>query len=338
MFQKSKMKAIIYLTTILAFFLISAKLTQADEVGFSAIAVLEKHQTDNSLSYWRLKPEAGKDIHLVLKITNGEKKNTFTISANQAITNQNLVVDYGLDKKSALKLLSTKPAFDFYSQVLLGDKKTPKEVTIELKPNESIEFPLIVKVPDNLWDGVQIGGINVTRKPSADEQKASIVNLYNYAFALVLEGNEVKSGNELSISMDKLTVDKQAFTLKNETQNIVKNVDLHGAIKDKDGKKVAQVDINNGTIVPFAQVSIPLISKEPLRNGHEYTFELTKKNGDEKTTQEFKITVDNVGKITSVEAKNTTLLYVLGAIIGIGMFIFILLVNRNKKRTKGRHE
>ncbi|MDR2832102.1 MAG: DUF916 domain-containing protein [Streptococcaceae bacterium] len=337
MFLTIKNKKICLFLAIIAIFLaintLFTKDIKADEVGFSASIIQEKHQTNKKLTYWSLNLDGDKEIKLKLHISNADKENTFEITSNQAITNKNLVIDYGLDKKTTEKALNKKPSFDFYSDVLLGKNKEKGKTVLTLKPNQSIDFPIIVKVPNGKIKDMQIGGINITRQPTPEEKQKSIVNVYNYAFALVLEGEKKENDPKFEIELGKLTAKSQKIFLENPTPAVAIDTSIMAIIKDEDGKEYSKVTLKNGTLVPNAKVEIELLSSTILRNNQEYLLEVTTKEEKKQTKETFKLFVDNVGKITAKKENNRIFLTV-GLSLFLLLIVTFILVHKKMKKQK----
>lgn len=101
----------------------------SDAMDFSAQAIPSESQKQDKkdLSYWWLDACDQEKLTLYVEIVNGKNENTFDISAHQAITNENLVIDYSLDFKASQKYLYGEPTFDF--------NQKEKTTSLQLSPS-----------------------------------------------------------------------------------------------------------------------------------------------------------------------------------------------------------
>lgn len=273
-----------------------------DGIGFTAQAVLNENQKDKNLGYWWLSAKPEENINLKLRVTNGENPNTFEMTSNQAITNSNMVVDYTQPLDKIGQFLSEDPKFDFYQNVLLGEMKSKGKLSFKLQPHQTIEVPITVQIPSSGIQGQAIGGINISRKPQESERNNGLLNVYNYAFALVLEGENVKA-ERLSLTPGIMQKEKQSLILENPSKLLIRDVSVNAHITNSKGKVVASIETRKGVVVPRANISLDFNTEEVLKNNSVYHMITEIKEGSKAQEAKYQLKVDNSGKVT-VEKEN----------------------------------
>ncbi|WP_285007598.1 WxL protein peptidoglycan domain-containing protein [Lactococcus formosensis] len=322
----------------------SGKNVLSQDIGgadFSARPILEKHQTNDKTGYWWLDVQPGEEINLEIQINNGKQKNTFDITSNQAVTNPNFVIDYGLKKEEAHKYLSGTKLFDFYNNVFIGDNKNPGSKTIVLQAGESKKVPIKIKIPDSWKNNISIGGINVTRRATEEEKGQSLVNIYSSAFALILQSGRQDNSFSVSLSAADLKTDEQSIRLQNSKDTLQEKTKLQATIKDQKGILYSSLDYSSGTIVPYAKIDLPLNVKKELEKGNEYELSIKATKEDKTLKETYLLKVDDKGKVqvtselTPQKNKSFPLIMLILAALAIGGAGIIIYV---KKKRKGKNE
>ncbi|WP_156765839.1 WxL protein peptidoglycan domain-containing protein [Leuconostoc lactis] len=232
---------------------------QKGAVGFSVNPVFNSGQQQDNVNYWSLSAIPKQTVHLKVAIINGDTDHTFEIAANQAVTNENLTVDYSKNEKVAKSMLSQTTPIDFYTATSVA-KSQKNHVTLPVKKNTVVTIPIDILVPDKHFDGQAVGGISVTRQPTDSEKNQSVNNVYNYTYAIVAtEGKKQPKANVSLVSMQaqaKKFNNTVKVNIENSSHAIVSDVSVKGVITNNKGRKVANIAINNGTIAPLAKFSL----------------------------------------------------------------------------------
>lgn len=304
-------------------------------IDFSAQAIPSDFQKEDrqELSYWWLDVSKEEEMVLYVEITNGQTENTFDISVNQAITNENLVIDYSLSSRESARYLASAPAFDFTQQVKIGEQNAKEKIQITLAPHESKRIPLTLDLSEKPV-GQAIGGVNVTRHAKDAERTGSILNVYNRAFALVLDAGEGEN-LPVQLSLGKLEADEQTLVLTNPNAQILEDVSIEATITDSSGEKVSELQAKQGALVPQAKISFAMHNEKKLEQGEQYQLMMKVKMPEDKEdiSLAYTLTVDEEGKVTAeainAQPSRKRPLILLG--LGIAAALFIFLVFRTKK-------
>ncbi|EUJ30295.1 hypothetical protein MFLO_10748 [Listeria floridensis FSL S10-1187] len=149
---------------------IVAKPTKAAEMNFAVQAIIPSNQVDKTQTYFDLRMKPGQKQDIEVELRNDTKRAvTIEIQANRSITNDNGVVEYNNSTKK--KDPSLKVDFNEIAKV-------QKEAT--LKPGTSQRVKVHLKMPQEKFDGIVLGGLYFTEKDEAkndDKKKQKKVRL-----------------------------------------------------------------------------------------------------------------------------------------------------------------
>lgn len=270
-------------------------------IDFSVQPLLESHQKNKNLNYWWLDVKPNETIHLELLLTNGNAQNTFELSSNQAVTNQNFAVDYGQTKRRVQKVLSNKGPVDFYQDVFFGEQGAVGKLSLTLQPNQTLKIPITVKLPSNAINGQAVGGINITRIPKNSERKNGILNVYSRAIALVLQSGHQAKFKPAKVSIGTMGLAKQTLKLSNPSPLLIQFVKISAVIKDKNGKTFSSFSPAEGAILPYTKVTIPLYQRSPLESNSRYVLSIKtdyERKSEKDQTITYLLTTDKNGKVS----------------------------------------
>lgn len=279
-----------------------------------------------------------REITLYLQLTNGKQENTFDITSNQAITNSNFVIDYSLGKEEVKKYLSSSNLFDFYENIFIGESEHPGSSTVTLQPNETKKIPIKIKIPSDWKERISIGGINVTRRANDKENEQSLLNIYSSAFAVILQSGTPEQLAKLNFSVGDVQRKEQFIRIKNNADALQQEIKLSASVKDNKGKIYSKLDYNSGTVVPYADVNLPLQMKKELDKGKEYKLNIEAKQGEKIMKENYLLKVDNEGAVKVValgdRKKEDSYKPLMKLFVGSVALIIVLLLGRALNRRK----
>ncbi|WP_190289011.1 DUF916 domain-containing protein [Lactococcus kimchii] len=323
--NKLKKNFLLLFLSLLSVICLKSVEVQENTGGFSVQPIFEEHQKDKNLSYWWLKVGKDQKIELKLKIDNGSQESILELTANQAVNNQNFVVDYSLPKaKAEAFLLKEHKNFDFNQRIRFDLPKTAKQTELRLSPGESQLVSFELELPKEALKGQVIGGINVTRKPQEKDRKNGILNVYSQTIALVLEGEELAKAAKLDLALGELKPRVQTVQVKNPNQVLLEGVKIRASLKKASGQLVSEVKIPQTAVVPQALVPLKLEQEKPLKKG---TYLLEVKAGEQTLSQRLKVSPSGqVSKVGTDKFREKGLKIVLGIVglFGVGMILYEL--------------
>ncbi|MGX4685931.1 DUF916 and DUF3324 domain-containing protein [Vagococcus sp. JNUCC 83] len=191
-------KIIIVLSMVVVLVLGVSNVALADEkdnsAGFSYKISYPDNQVDKSLGYFKLKMEPGQEQTLSMTFNNpSNQKITISVSVNSAKTNQNGVIEYGVSK------LSNDGSLKYDLKDIL---KGPESVDLAAGETKDVEFT--VKMPNEAYDGVIAGGIEIQKENQEGNQTQQggtrIVNKYAYVVGVVLQESDKDVPPELKLN------------------------------------------------------------------------------------------------------------------------------------------
>lgn len=341
--QKVRVASSFVLSAILLF-LSAISFTQFalanDEVqqaaGFTVKTIIPENQVDNRINYFYLHVNPGDEQTLEVEISNNtDKKQSYKVQANQAVTNSNALVVYDQPDVPIEKSLA----------VSIPDiaEVEAKKVTVDGKSKGTARIKL--KIPQEpTINGILLGGIHISLMNSEDDASkgTSVSSTYGYAIGLIVTetpeaplygetGVELKSVEPILEYGSKVL---QANVL-NPNPEIIKDVSASGSISKKgSNKKIAKSSFKDGKIAPNSVLPFQVDwGKQDVESG-TYLFkgELKTESKSWKYEKEFTISKETANKLNKESAFKlvvpqwwTTTFYIMCVLTVI---LFILLTGR----------
>lgn len=173
---------------------VRAAKTPTNNVGYSVRPILPANQQSKQISYFdlRAKPGQAQDLQVIVANTSNRSQK-FRVSVNQAVTNNNGVIDYS----------QLKPKRDSSLKVGIADIfKRHAGRTITVPANAQKRVTVSYKLPAKKFRGIILGGIYVAQlqpKTVKSNSKIMIRNTFAYAIGvLIQEGKTVKPDLKLN--------------------------------------------------------------------------------------------------------------------------------------------
>lgn len=322
---------------------------KASEFNYSVTPLPSEYQIDKEKTYFDLLLAPNQTTELKVKLKNDtEKEVKGKIAINNAITNSNVIIDYGENtiKKDQSLLYDLSELVDY-----------PSSVVLKPKSKQIVTFQ--VKMPSTAFDGVIAGGITfeeeaeeTTSKDSA-EKGLAIDNDYSYIVALLLRQtkkdvspnlvlHEVKPGHLNARNVIQAT-------LQNDQMAYINQVAITAEIRKKDSDQVLyQVEKEEGQIAPNSTFSLPIsLNKQALEPG-DYHLSMTvsgNKTKDKPLTyenqwifeQDFRIEGEIARKLNEKDVtlkKSHTFPFVLIGLFLLGIVVLLIFWRRGKIRSE----
>ena len=204
------------------------------------------------------------------------------ISINSAITNSNVIVEYGENKGKKDQSL----AFDIKDYVQYPS-------SVRLKPKSEQTVSINVKMPNTPFDGVLASGITFKEETSDEgkrqddkSQGLSIKNEYSYVVALLMQQN--KKMVEPNLLLKKVSPGQInarnviLVNLQNDQKTYINQVAFSAEITKKGHEEVLYKEEKaNMQIAPNTNFSVPIALKgQPLKPGDYHLSMTVGKPGD----------------------------------------------------------
>lgn len=195
---------------------------------------------------------------------NSNSNKAYNVDFNNATTNNNLSINYG---NSNNKLTTRRSLTSLVT--------TNKHQKIHILKNSRRLITFRIKVPDNYYNGVLMGGITVydNKVPS---KKNGITNKFSYSIAVLLQDSKTKLNPILEskksvICQENINNRPYVYTyLKNDRNNYISNLSTNTIIKNDHGRVVDRQFTHHGTVAPVSQFKLKIPLKESLMHG-KYT-------------------------------------------------------------------
>jgi len=330
----------LFFTFFLCFmFGMNDKVVYGEQIDYSVKAIIPENQSDKEVTYFDLKVTPNQKQILNLEVSNNSDRTiTLVAEVNNAITNQNGIIDYSkhnYKKDSSLK-------------IALEDIVKNSKQEIVLKPKEIKKIGFNLEVPTINFDGIVLGAIRFSEKENqnkADEKSnVQIKNKYAYTMGILLRENDKLVEPELHLlsAQPELMNYRQVITgtIQNNMPVILRDLELDATVTPKGSKEIyVQYNQKNMKMAPNSQFNFPI----PL-NGREfkpgkYILNMTGSTSDKKYTwsfsKEFTIKNDDAKKLnneavpTIKEKEIPTWVYVIATLAIIIILVWVLKVSRD---------
>lgn len=335
--QKINFKNIIIFTLVF-FSILMAPGVHAESEPHGAFYIephIPKNQKDANNGFYDLVMEPNMEQVLYLDIVNtGDIEMVATIEFENATTGLN--AEKSFDNKKIDKSL-THPLTKY---VELSDKE------IELEPYATKTISIKVTAPDEMIDGVLLGGIIVTADKEMDKDKhvndMDIKNRISYLVALQVSMNDNEVDTNLNyIKSDSELVDLNAqfvSYIQNDQPIVMNEVTVYGTITDVKGNVVASIEKDTGSIYPSSEFKVAYDLKDEKIKAGDYAVKLKITHEEDEWTWEDNITVDeahakDLNEKALTPKKTNVIAYFLLFIILL-LLLLILVLYRKLKQGK----
>nr|WP_236674608.1 DUF916 and DUF3324 domain-containing protein [Enterococcus sp. BWR-S5] len=167
---------------------LNVQTVSGEEIGFNVQAKLPENQQNQEISYYDLRMQPAQQQEITMTIFNtSNQEQTYEINVNQAYTNKNGFIDY---ERNDIEV-------DASQKYRLADIATyAPEITVS--PQTSIDFSIQLTMPEEVFDGEILGGIQVLKKTK--EVEGEIVNRYGYIIGLRLTETDTPVQRKLEVN------------------------------------------------------------------------------------------------------------------------------------------
>lgn len=240
--------------------------SQDNKLNFTYFNVLPSNQIDKDASYFDLKVKPNDEQTLVTQVKNeSNKKIIIGVSVNNATTSSSGIINYSNQNKIK------KDSVTRLTDIIAAPEK------IVLKPFETKELKIKIKMPKKEFDGIVLGAIKLQEIDEKQNQEesydtVSIENKYAYVYTVSLRENNKKTKVDFSKNETFIKNDYIYISFNNDSEDIVSKVKIQTILKSTESDKVINsFSVDNYTMAPSSDISIPIFNKEQLSDGEYIT-------------------------------------------------------------------
>lgn len=311
----------------------------ADSVGYTVRAELPSNQDDKQVNYFALqvKPDQTQELAIVINNTS-DRQQKYVVSINQAVTNDNGVIDYS----------QVKPKLDPSLKVGTQDiftKGSDQKVTVAANAQKKVTFTYTM--PAKELPGIILGGVYVEQVPAAAKHttaKIMIQNAFAYAIGLRLRESTRTVLPDMRLHEVKATqINRRNYVtanLQNPQPGIMQKLTVNARVTKFDSVKTLIRQQQSGMgMAPNSNFNFGIPWGNQNLPAGQYTLYLTAKAGSQtwQFTRNFTIadqTVKRLNKTVLAPAKrpNYWLYAALALLIAILLAIIGYLLYRSRHR------
>lgn len=331
--------SLMFFIIMLGFFLQTAKAWADTGAEFSVTINKNSYQADNSKPYFYLKIPPKTATMLSLNIINQSNRvNNYTVTANRALTNSNMLIDYSPMKAVAGSHLSKD--LDFNNFI------SPKKLSVQVKAHSSKTIKLNLKMPAKRFEGIILGGIYV-RKNITQKIKNGYTNRFNYVTPILLKQNNNKVVPSLKLRKVSFATQNLTSTVNVNLSNVnkayVDDLKTHAKIYRQSKKDKVIIDDKqiNRSVAPNSdfvyQVPVSGQSLKPGTYVLDFKVISTKEAKEWHWIRTFKVSPENAQKAATVSYKRMGVPNWIWTLLGLLLLILLILVYLLlKKRRKDK--
>lgn len=302
---------------IFIFVFLSVGPVQAAELNFSVNPVIPDNQLDKDKTYFNLKMDSEQEQTLEVVLSNDTEEDvTVEVNVNQAVTNNNGIIDYNQQPDE----------YDTSLEYLIEDiVDYDEEVVVEAQ--SEVTYPITVQMPDDEIEGMILSGIHFQEKEDKEKEdnKEGLENKFAYTVGLQLMMDESDIESDLKLhDIEPTQVNHRnvvTANLQNPEARILAPLEVHAAVFKEKGEEVLFEEENEDVrMAPNSNFgyTIPW-DNQPFKPG-KYRLELEASNEDDEWswTEYFEIEDDEAEEYNekAVELeKDYTKLYIIGGIV-----------------------
>lgn len=326
-------------------FPVQAFAASGGEVGYSIKAVMPENQIDKSKSYFdlRMVPNQEQTIEIIV-INTSDKEGRFSVSVNQAYTNEQGFIDYSDNDIEPDESMEYK-----VSDII----EVQNEVIVPA--NDSVKVPINIKMPEEEFDGQILSAIGVEKELDDSEKNSSgIKNKYGYVLGLKLTETDTEINRELNLKDIKSGVkfNKPSIiaTLQNPTMDAYGHLKYEAKVVNKSKNKVfAEISYDNDMeLAPNSnyEFAIKLDDDKKIESG-DYILELQvsdAKGNQWDFNEEFSISNKEAKESNDLVIRNNMkmplwaiILIVILIILFILQFIWIFFLKKRKREEENHN-
>lgn len=307
--------------------------------GFTVTPVLGKGQTDPTAGYFSIKGEQNESYPVTVAVQNlTENENQdFDVQLVQATTSNNGHIDYTpSSKKMIAGGLSLKD--------LVEEKKATQKVTVAAGQTKNITFNL--KLPQDNIKGTVLGSVYVRKVPK-ETAKSKGVGVRN-AFAMTIpviisEDFNKKITPKLALTNAQMKSDtgvpKVVGEVSNQAPSMFGQIKVEAWVTEK-GKtdKLYQSQSEKYEMAPYSSFEYTIDTNNHLLKPGKYTYHMLMKSGDKSFDMARDFTVDSKSretvnsKLLEGEKSNTKLWWIIAAVVGSSIIIFLVAYGLGKRK------
>lgn len=329
-----------YTLTIMFFLLFTPVISANDEpVGYSAKAIIPDNQIDKHQTYFDLLMEPNQKQDIQVEIFNSSNEDIeVSVHITNPTTTRNGLIDY----------TTIDAEIDETLQTPITDIAAVDDQPVIVPAENSVLVPIHIHMPNELFDGIILGGIYFEKRDNnedVDGDAVQLTNQYTYVLGLKLSETDTKIEPELALeNVHTGLVNYQPAvitTIRNKNPVIIDNMQLNAIVTDSKGNKINQVSVEDYRMAPNSVIPFAIDWKDDQLKPGTYHVDLHAKIGSKTWNwkDEFEVKPEVAEKINkdvveSDSGSNIIWYIVIGfsTIIIILLCIIVWLLKKNKPK------
>lgn len=301
-------------------------------VPYSVQGILPENQVNTNVSYFDIEMEQGQEQELEVIVYNSSDEDiTVEVANNSAVTNSNgLIVYDGLPEGEELHESMIYP----FSEI-----SSIESPTVDVAAGEQETVVVTVETPDEVFDGVILGGLYFSLEPEEAEEAESVTIQNRYSYALAVQITEAGNDNVVEPNIEMLEVDPGIINYRTGLQTefvntapMIVGLEIEGSVYEAGEEEPLYTRTEEDfTVAPNSKFKFPVMYDNQRLEPGDYVFRANASNGEEnwEFEEEFEVTEEiadeaNEEAVELAEEDDNSLLVYL--VIGLGVLVAALLI------------
>lgn len=329
--MKNSFLLVVTILTISLSLVVQPFTVTANSADFSVKAILPENQRTANISYFDVKLLPKEEMTFQVEIENhSEATKTYEIKLNAATTNMNGVINYGEPGEDEERDSSLKINFGEIAN-------TEPLVSIEAGAKKNISIH--ISMPNEVIDGVILGGITIFEAEEIGEKKEQITNRFSYSVGVLISQNDERQPIDLNFKGVNVTQENRRNMISAHIQNtsarIINGLSVDTRIyRENQENPLFHREANDLRMAPNSNFNFGVETNNQALRAGRYTMSTKAQIQDEvwEWSEEFEITVDQARELNStavdLETNNMRLYFyiALGVIILLAISLVILIL------------
>ncbi|AMP19941.1 hypothetical protein AZF37_00975 [endosymbiont 'TC1' of Trimyema compressum] len=317
---------------LILFFPLSAIL--GNDTAFVSEIIQPDNQISKSASFFDLDINSVKQQELEILLTNKTNKQ---LVLEGAVTNAWTTINGVIDYSSTEYPLDSTLKNPLSSLLVLNSKE------IVIPPMEQIRVTATLNIPDNIHEGVVLGGIQFCEKGDSfnNPNESSVYNKYAVVKGVKLTKGEIPNPN-IEISNAKVSqlrkIPAITVNIKNTEATMIGEMSFKTEVRKENSQEILQSDETKPVqMAPNSNVDLPIYWKDTTIQPGKYTVHATVEIAGKTWDNNLNFTVDDKTskKIANAEKPVDNVLTICVVIIVVlillSSILAYLLIRKNKK-------
>ena len=306
--------------------------------------VIPENQQNKEARYFDLRMKPNQKEQVVIQLTNQTKEQVhLKVAFADAKTTSQGVIDYSDNQH----LRSKAPQELLFTQMISG----PSDIVLKAQETKEVVFELLM--PEGVFDGFVLGGIEFIEEISEQKESSTLTTQMSYLVGFKLSETDTELPYDLVLEEPRVGMKdyKNAIlvSLANQNGRLINELKLSiQVIKKEEETVILQSHLESARIAPYSVIEIPVYLEDDLLDPGDYEIRIQAKSDEgfqkewvemfEVTKKDHELFKENDTLWIEDTTTNNKLIFFITVITLVILTVMLTIIYKyvlNKKRKKG---